>query len=170
MKKISESLGFVALELVLLVVLVGLVSGAGYLVVKNKNDAEKTYDQANASAANTVSPKLSKKDQTKTQPTADTGTAQNQNDQQTPAPEPAQKPVAIVHPSNNNCDNKEFTAYVSNTSGTHAYYQADTSSQVFKDYSYKSSVSISCNSYSPAGWGLTTNYWVPFRDLSVNPL
>lgn len=84
----------------------------------------------------------------------------------TPAPTP--KPANIKHPTQANCNNKSFTVYASVVGGTPEYYEANTSSKIYRRVAYGQAITVVCDpSWSVSGWMLSGNSQVRFQDASL---
>lgn len=161
------------LETVLVVVIAAMIVGTGWYVYnskKNSDNAYSTADKASSGYATTKTNDIKKAATANTVPTTTEKKTPTPSSATPTAPKSPTKTATISHPTRANCTGKDFTVYVSNPSGTHTYQSASTSSTVKSSLAYKASFAIVCDSYSPDGWGVYNDYWIPLKDLSLKPV
>jgi Tfp pilus assembly major pilin PilA len=160
--------GFAALELVLIITIVGMIGGTCWYVYNARQKANNSYAAAETTSS-TLPQTIKKK---ASEPAAQQPAAAQQQPTSAPAvtqtPPKASVSTALVHPTHASCKGSNFTAYVSNPSGAKTYFSASTSGQQHATLAYKTSVTIYCDSYTADGWGVNEDFFVQFSDLSLN--
>jgi|SRR3989344_4659966 len=153
MKKIEiDQSGFGVVELVLVFIIVGIVSGAGWYILKSKQNANNSYNSA--ASASTVAKSTAKKKTAKTTnvaPETNATTTSSPPALATPQPAATSKATAFTAA---NCNGDNITVYVSNKNGAEASYHPPGSWQVVKTYAYGESIQVLCH----AGEGLMPEY------------
>jgi hypothetical protein len=163
--------GFAVIELALISATVLIIGGAGVYVVKAKNSANTSYDKAATTSQVNLSKKTSQKPVSQETPAKTvTPPAEPAPDNVTPKPKVVTQ-TSITHPTKDNCGNSQqsFTVYVSNTKGAQTYWDREFT-RPGPTQQYKTKLSIVCDSYTPAGYGVTNDTFIKFSDLSLNPL
>lgn len=157
--------GFMALEVVLVVAVVGLVVGAGWLVIQNQNAAKQQAAIENPAEVPLEAPALAPMETP-----VETPVPPQPEPVPAPAPAPPPQPAPqtaprVVRPTQSNCNGQRFSAYISNSGGAKSYWQVG--GAVARTYSYKQEVKLFCEGTSPAGWALNNDDWINFSDVSL---
>lgn len=162
MKKLQkDQSGFGVIEIILSLVIVAIISGAGWYVWKSNQNATNSYNSA--ASTSTVAKSPAKPKSTKTAPETEVKT------EPTPAPAPA--PAKAVTKSGAtaftaaNCTGN-ITVYVSNKAGAEGSYNPSTWT-VVKTFAYGEAISAICDSNTLASYVVTTSdMYVKRSDLS----